>query len=316
MQSQIIIEQIIIAGVIISIGALGSWVKVITENVQLAISKLIFNITLPLLIVTTIAKADLTYELLINSVWVVVFSAFSFFLMYWVGHITARIFRLPERQAVVHELHTMFGNIVFLGFPLIAALFPQKESLLYASLYYMISSFIQWTYAVFRLKGQKNVSTHERFKNLLNPNSIAFAVGLLLFLTGIQFPLILEQPIVRIASTTTPLCFLYIGALLARTNIRGILKRYDLYLLSLNKLLLVPLLLMAIINLAVHYLGIRLGDMAKTIIILQVAMPCMNMIVIMARNYGAADDKAAENVFLTTILSMISLPLVYYLVSV
>ncbi len=315
MQSQVIIEQIIIAGIIVFVGAIGSWVKIINENVKLSVSKIVFNITLPLLIVTTVSRADLTYELLVNSFWVIIFSSLSFVLMYLAGHFTSRLFRLPEREDVVHELHTMFGNIVFLGFPLITALFPQKEALLYASLYYMISSFIQWTYAVFRLKGQKDVTIKERVKNLLNPNSIAFVVGLLLFFTGIAIPPILDAPMTRIASTTTPLCLLYIGALLAHTNIKGIVKRYDLYVLSINKLFLIPLFLFALINLMIRYFGVELGDMAKAIIILQVAMPCMNMIVIMAKNYGAADDKAAENVFLTTVLSLISLPLVYYLIT-
>lgn len=316
MQTQVIAEQIIIAGIIVLVGAVGSWLKVINEDVRFSISRLVFNITLPLLIVTTVSRMDMSHEVLINGAWAAFFSVLSFGLMYIGGRVSARILRLPERLAVVHELHTMFGNIVFLGFPLIAALFPNEEALLYATIYYMVSSFMQWTYAVFRLKGQKNVSLLERFKNLLNPNTVAFLVGVILFFVQVKLPDILHTPLSSIGKATSPLALLYIGSTLARTSLKGAMKRVDIYLLSLNKLLIVPVTLLVIINLAVANLGVELGDMAKTIIVLETAMPCMSMIVIMAKAYGAADDRASENVFLTTVLSLVTLPVVYLLTTV
>ncbi|MFO7999939.1 MAG: AEC family transporter [Marinilabilia sp.] len=313
MESQVIAEQIIIAGVMVFAGAVGSWVKVINEQVKFSISQLVFNITLPLLILTTFSGMDMSREVLVNGFWVVIFSLLSFVIMHFSGRFTASLFRLPERSAVVHELHTMFGNIVFLGFPLIAALYPQEESLLYASVYYMVSSFMQWTYAVYRLKGQKDVPFRHRFRHLLNPNTIAFLIGIFLFFLQFRFPAVVHEPLKNIGGATSPLALLYIGASLTGTNIKGIVKRFDLYALSLNKLVIIPLILLLIINLSIRYFGVELGSMARTIIVLETAMPCMSMIVIMARNYGAADDRASENVFLTTLLSLLTLPLVYFL---
>jgi malate permease and related proteins len=316
MQTQIITEQIIIAGIIVLTGAIGSWMKVINEDVRVSISRLVFNITLPLLIFTTVSRMEMNQEVLVNSGWAAFFSALSFLIKYLVGKISVRLFNLPPRSAVIHELHTMFGNIVFLGFPLIAALYPNEEALLYATIYYMVSTFIQWTYAVFRLKGQKEVSWNERFKNLLNPNTVAFFVGVSMFLVHLKLPEIVNTPLISIGKATSPLALLYIGSTLARTSLKGAMKRGDIYLLSMNKLVLIPIILLLIINMAIHYLGVDLGQMAKTIIILESAMPCMSMIVIMAKTYGAADDLAAENVFLTTLLSLLTLPLVYFLATI
>jgi len=313
MESQVIAEQILIAGIIVFVGAVGSWAKIINEQVKLSISRLVFNITLPLLILTTFSGLDVNHEILVNGFWVIVFSLLSFVIMHWVGKFSALLFRLPERSAVVHELHTMFGNIVFLGFPLIAALYPEEEGLLYATVYYMVTSFVQWTYAVARLKGQTNVSLRQRFRHLLNPNTVAFLVGIGLFFVQIRLPDIVEVPMTRIGRVTAPMALLYIGASLTGTHIKGILKRVDLYALSLNKLILVPMIMLLIINFFIAQFGIELGSMARTIIVLETAMPCMSMIVIMARNYGAADDRASENVFMTTILSLLTLPLVYFL---
>jgi len=316
MQTQIITEQIIIAGIIVLVGTIGSWVKVINEDLRSSISRLVFKITLPLLIVTTVSRMDMTREVLVNGGWAAFFSIMTFVVMYIVGKISVKFFNLPPRAEVIHELHTMFGNIVFLGFPLIAALYPAEEALLYATIYYMVSSFTQWTYAVFRLKGQKDVALNERFKNLLNPNTIAFVVGITIFFLQLHVPEIIHSPLRTIGKATSPLALLYIGSTLARTSIKGALKRGDIYILSLNKLIIIPVLMLIIMNLSIQYFGIELGEMAKTIIVLQSAMPCMSMIVIMAKAYGAADDRAAENVFLTTILSLITLPLVFFITTI
>ncbi|WP_291862311.1 AEC family transporter [Marinilabilia sp.] len=316
MQTQIITEQIIIAGIIVLVGAIGSWLRVINEDLRFSISRLVFNITLPLLIVTTVSRMEMSHEVLVNGGWAAFFSVVSVAIMYVIGKLSVRILRLPTRVGVVHELHTMFGNIVFLGFPLVAALYPDEEALLYATIYYMVSSFMQWTYAVFRLKGQVDVSFRERFRNLLNPNTVAFVVGIVMFLIQLKLPEMVHIPLSSIGKATSPLALLYIGSTLARTSIRGAMKRPDIYLLSLNKLILIPVILLVVISLAVSYLGVELGQMAKTIIVLETAMPCMSMIVIMAKAYGAADDRAAENVFLTTLLSLLTLPLVFYLASV
>lgn len=316
MQTQIIAEQVIIAGIIVLTGTVGSWLKVINEDVRLSISRLVFKITLPLLIVTTVSSMEMSNEVLVNGGWATFFSVLSMVIMYVAGKISVRIFRLPQRTAVVHELHTMFGNIVFLGFPLVGALYPDEEALLYAAIFYMVSSFMQWTYGIFLLKGQGDVTLAERFKNLLNPNTVAFLVGVVLFSVQVRLPDIVHTPLSLIGKATSPLALLYIGSTLARTSLKGAMKRSDIYLLSLNKLILIPVILLLIINVAVRHMGVEIGQMAKTIIVLETAMPCMSMIVIMAKAYGAADDRAAENVFLTTVLSLLTLPLVFYLASV
>lgn len=316
MHSQVIVEQVIIAGIIVLAGAIGSWAKIINEQAKLSISKLVFNISLPLLIFTTFLDMEMSRKILVDGFWALAFSMLAFLLMYVGGKLTSGLFKLPEKSAVVHELHTMFGNIVFLGFPLIAALYPEQEGLFFATIFYMVTTSLQWTYAVFRLKGEKNATFRERIKPLLNPNTVAFLLGLTLFFLQTDLPGTLQTPLKNIGRITSPLALMYVGATLAGTKIKGVLGRYDLYALSLNKLLLIPVILLLIIHFFVKELGLELSEMARTVIVLETAMPCMSMIVIMAKNYNGADDRASENVFLTTVLSLITLPLVYFLSTV
>lgn len=314
MESQVIVNQIIIAGILICIGVIGSLTKVITETVRTAISKLVFNITLPLLIITTFSNMELNREIIINGLWIFIFSNISLILLLLIGKFTALFTTKVKRTASIHIVHTMFGNIVYLGFPLIYALFPQQESMLYAGLYYLVSTYFLWTIGVLLLTSDKSVNMKENLKNLINPDTIAFIIGILMMVTGIKFPTIIYDALSGMGKITSPLSMLYIGALLANTNIKGVFKRLDIYFLSLNKLLIVPLLVLFLVNEIILYFGIEFSLMAKTVLILQTSMPCMTMVVIVAGYYGADDQKAAENVFLSTLLSLVTLPLMFYLI--
>jgi len=308
-----IINQIIIAGIIIIVGVIGARVGVIDKDARDRISKLVFNITLPLLIFSTFATMKLNSEIINNGFWVLIFSNITMFLAYIIGLLSVRLHRLNTPQIPIHILHTMFGNIVFLGFPLIKAIYPQQEGILFASLFYFVSSYILWTFGVMLLKNEKDTSWQERLKNLLNPNTIAFILGIGFMAININIPFVIIDPLKGIGSTTTYLALLYIGALLATTNLKGIYKRTDIYLLNFNKLLLVPLLILLIINVFISFFNIHISDMAKTIIVLQAGMPCMSSIVILAYVYGADDKAAAENLFVSTILSLATLPLLFTL---
>jgi malate permease and related proteins len=313
MQTQIILTQITIAAIMAIIGAIAAHFKIISDAVRDAIAKLVFYITLPLLILTTFSNIKLTHEIIVNGAYILLFSFIAFIILFSLGLFSTKIFVLPERKRAIHITHTMFGNIVYLGFPVIYALFPNKESLLYAALYYFVSTIIMWTAGVVILTGSNNLSLKERIKNLINPNIIAFITGVTMMSFGIGFPSSVFDSLSQIGNTTTVLSMLYIGALLAQTNIKGLLKRFDVYMLSLNKLIIAPLILLFIIKTSITFFNINMSPMALNILILQTAMPCMTMVVILAKQFGADDTCAAENVFVSTLLSVITLPLIYFI---
>ncbi len=317
MKTQIIIEQIIVLGILIMTGSIGAWTKVINASVKESIARIVFNITLPLLIITTFMNMEISGHLLQNGMWVLIFSNIAIFIMWCVGFLTLKWLKIKPKTQSVHLVHTMFGNIVFLGFPLIDAMFPKSEGLLYAALYYLVSTYIMWTIGITILQqnGKKKDLKHQ-LKNLFNPNTVAFFIGLLFMIFQIKVPELAYNALKGIGKTTIYLSMLYIGSVLASAPIKGILKRYDTFILSLNKLIIVPLILIYLIKWVTGMFNIAFDEMAQTIVIIETAMPCMSLIVILAKNYGADDVKAVEHVFVTTILSLFTLPFIYYLIGV
>ncbi len=314
MQFEVIVNQILIIGILVLIGVIATKRKIITTQIKDGIAKIVFDITLPLLIVTTLSNVKITEEILRNSALVIIFSYIGLFALMFAGILSSKILKLNVRTGTIHILHTVLGNIVFLGFPLFNALFPGGEGLLYATLFHLVSSTLMWTWGIYILNKENNSGFLSNLKHLVNPNTIAFVVGLLMMFFGIKFPEVINTPLSGLGKTTIYLSMLYIGAMLAHTHIKGVFNLKHVFILSLNKLIIVPILLLLFINYTISLFGLDLSFAAKTVIIMQVAMPCQATVVILARKFNADDEHATSNIFVSTIISLVTLPFIFYLI--
>ncbi len=312
MYTEIIITQVLILAILVVIGIAATKLGLISGDLKEGIARLVFNITLPLLILTNLSELDLTPEIIRNSGLVILFSYAGLCLMLAVGIVSSGIQRLDPSKRTIHLLHSMFGNIVFLGYPLINTLFPGGEGLLYATLFHLASNSLQWTLGVYLLVRKEKVNWSAHLKHLLNPNTIALVLGLIMMGFSIRFPAILRKPLGGLGNTTLYLSMIYIGAILAQTNFRGILRKGYIIVLSMNKLITTPFLLILVLKSAETVFGFSLDETVASVVVLQVAMPCMAIIVVMAKQFGADEKQATENVLLSTILSLFTLPLVYF----
>lgn len=308
MQTTIIISQIIILAIVVIIGAIGARFRVITPDTKDMLSKVIFNISLPLMLFTNFLKLDSTPKLLANSLVVLFISALVIFFMLLIGWITTRLFSISGRQAAVFKAHSMFGNTIFLGFPLINALYG-AEGVLYASMYQLVSTIIMWTVGVIVLTFGSGLSWKKSLIKVINPNTIATLAGLAFFLLTIKLPRIIVTPLSELGAANTWLSMLYIGAMLYFSSVGDLLRKKILYLISFNRLILVPAMIVAIFAI-VRILGASPDHLVTSVIILQASTPAMASVVIMAKELGADDHLAVGNVFISTIISIVTLPIV------
>jgi malate permease and related proteins len=308
METKIILSQILILAIVVLIGVIAAKFGVLTPESKDMLSKVIFNISLPLMLFTNFLKLDATPRLLANSFVVLSLSGFVIFFMLLIGWISTRIANIKDREAAVFRAHSMFGNTIFLGFPLITALFG-VEGLLYASMFQLISNIIMWTVGVVVITHGNGISWKKNLRRVVNPNTIATLSGFLFFLLSVKLPPLLIKPLAELGSANTWLCMLYIGAMLAFSNVGGLLGKKSLYIISFNRLIFVPAILVSLFAVFSAIAGISPEKMVVAVIILEASMPCMASVVIMAKELGADDHLAVGNVFVSTILSILTLPL-------
>jgi malate permease and related proteins len=309
MQTEVVITQILMLAIVVFIGAIAAKFKVLTSHTKDLLSKVIFNLSLPLMLFTNFFRLEATPRLIANSLLILAVSGFVIFFLLLVGWISVRLFRMKGAEAAVFKTHSMFGNTIFLGFPLITALYG-VEGLLYASMYQLVSTVIMWTAGVIILSHGNGTSWRKSLIKVLNINTIATIAGLLLFIFSVRLPDILIKPMTELGSANTWLSMLYIGAMLYLSNVGGLLKKKSLYLISFNRLIFVPALLISIFYLIITLTGIAPEKLVTSVIILEASMPCMATVVIMAKEFGSDDRLAVGNVFVSTIISIVTLPLV------
>jgi predicted permease len=309
METSIIISQIFILSIVVLIGVIAAKFKVLTIDSKDMLSKVIFNISLPLMLFINFLKLDATPRLLANSFTVLSVSGFVIFFMLLAGWAATKIFNLKGREAAVFKAHSMFGNTIFLGFPLITALYG-VEGLLYASMYQLVSTIIMWTAGVVILTLGDGRSWKKSISRVLNPCTIATLLGLLFFIFSIKLPALVVKPLSELGSANTWLSMLYIGAMLVLADVGGLLGRKSLYIISINRLIIVPAILISFFAAFTSVSGLFHDKMVASVIILEASMPCMASVVIMAKELGADDHLAVGNVFVSTIISILTLPMV------
>ena len=309
MESKIVLTQIAILAVVVVIGAIAAKFRVFNSESKDVLSKVIFNISLPLMLFTNFFRMEATPRLIANSLTVLVITAGVILFLLLIGWLSVRLYGLKDAEAAVFKAHSMFGNTIFLGFPLITALFG-VEGLLYASMYQLVSTIMMWTIGVVILSHGRRVSWKASLLRVVNPNTIATVLGILCFLLSVRLPSVILRPMTDLGAANTWLSMLYIGAMLVFSNVGGMLRRKSLYLISLNRLIISPFLLISLFHIAATVTGFIPDKVALSVIILQASMPCMATVVIMAKEFGSDDSLAVGNVFVSTIFSILTLPLV------
>lgn len=310
-----IFNQVMILGIVGIIGVLAARAKIISPIVNESIAGIIVNITTPFMIITSLSDMEFTGEIVRNSLWVLVFSYLAIFILMGLGYTSRKLLGLNEDLGKVHILHTTYGNIVFMGFPVLNELFPGGEALLYAAIYQVASNTLMWTMAIYILGKNKNNNFKSNIKKFANPNTIALFIGLILMSFQVKLPDILHRSLGGIGNTTIYLAMIYIGALLANIKLTETIKQFHIYILSFNKLIFGPLIILLIIHYFVKLTGINFGQIALSTVVLEAAMPCMVIIIILVKKYGGDEKSAIENLFVTTVMSLATLPLMYYLIS-
>lgn len=314
MESGIVLTQIAILSVVVVIGAIAAKFRVFTGESKDVLSKVIFNISLPLMLFTNFFRMEATPRLIANSLTVLAVTGFVILFLLLIGWTASRIFRLQGAEAAVFKTHSMFGNTIFLGFPLITALYG-AEGLLYASMYQLVSTILMWTAGVIILSHGNGISWKKSLSKVVNINTIATLAGLILFLLSVKLPAVILKPMTDLGAANTWLSMLYIGAMLVFSNVGGLLKKKSLYLISFSRLVIGPALLIMIFYLIGTIAGFAPDRLVSSVIILEASMPCMATVVIMAKEFGSDDSLAVGNVFVSTIFSILTLPIVVMVLS-
>ena len=209
--------------------------------------------------------------------------------------------KLCFREDAIAKFAAAFPNPGFFGIPLILASLG-SGCVFYVAGFIACVNLGQWTYGVAVMTGQKGGFS---FKRLVTaPFAIAIAIGLAIFLTGIEVPGILKNSITAIKELNTPLAMFTVGIYLAQTDLKNMFFKKSLYTISLVRLLVIP----ALAILLLWPLPASMLDM-KIALFIAAACPVGSNIAVYAQLHNQDYAYSVETVIISTILAIVTMPI-------
>ncbi len=306
----VVLEQIGIFIIYAVIGIIAVKTKVLDQKGLDVLSRFITKIALPLLIfMNTINGA--TRQQFIAALPVLLVTAAMYFLLYFLCIGLAKIFRLKGNRRNVYRACSMFGNIGFMGIPIIGALFPE-HGLLYIALFTVIDQLLLWTVGVnltSLVEQESRLSAAERIKKMINPAAAGIVLAVIGIFLNIRLPGILDTALTKTGASATPLAMVYLGGVFSCMDIRKYLKKKEFYGTVLVKMCVFPVLFYMVL----HQIPWITTEIAVTAGVLS-AMPGMSSVAMLAQSQGSDGEYSAGMIFVTTLCSIVTLPLICLLI--
>ena len=302
----IVLEQIEIFVVYMLIGIFAVKLHFLDRNKLGVLSGCITKILLPLLIFTNTINGTTREQFLSSSV-IILLAAVLYLVLYTVAAVLAKLLRIDCKHESLYRACTMFGNCGFMGIPIITALYPEQGGL-YIAMYTVIDQLALWTVGTdltAPADNTKKLSTSQRFRKMINPATVAILAGVFVVLTGIRLPSIIVTALSKTGAAASPLAMVYLGGVFCYIKIIDYLKLKEVYATIIVKMLLLPVLVYA----ALSHIPAVDQNVAVTIGIL-CALPTMSSVAMMAESQHSDSDYATGFIFVTTLLSIVTLPVV------
>ena len=298
--AQITAGQVVMLFLLMGTGIAAVKTGVLKPEGKQTLSNLLVYLVVPAMIVNSY-RMEFSMEILHNLL--ASFGMSLLALLIGTGITLALTARRKDSRTPIFRFACIFSNAGYMGLPLISALFG-SEGLLYASAYFTIFNLLLWTLGYSIVSGSSDPK--KVAGSLLRcPAIYAIVVGLVLYLFQIPLPTLITQPMELLGDMNTPLSMLITGMLIASGDLRRILTDKHIWELTVIRMFFIPVLTIA----AFAALGLFRYGMATQVVLLLECCPAAAITSVFAVQFRHDEQFAAGSVVLTTLLSILFLPL-------
>ena len=294
----IISNQILKMFLLMMVGYISYRTKLIDTQGNKALSNLLLIIINPCVIISSF-QIEYTDALLHG----LLFSFLLALLTHIVGIVVSH-FLFPSKNNPdynVEQFSCIYSNCGFMGIPLINGILG-SEGVLYVTAYVVTFNVLCWTQGLVLMTG--NTSWKQIKKGLTSPVMFGILLGLVLFLARIRIPSVLLDTIDYVAAMNTPVGMMVAGIALAETNLWEAVKNKRIYLITAVKLLVIPVIMTAILAF------LPLSSTVLCTMLVAAACPTATTCTIFALRYDANYKYASEIFAISTLISLITIPVI------
>ncbi len=291
-------RQVFILFLLICAGFVGVKTGALKKEYRRGFSDLLVYLVVPAMIINSYLTTFDT-EILVNIVRTFALSVLALGLALIIAFILTRKDKSADRP--IRWFALSFSNAGYMGFPLILALFG-SEGLLYASVFVTVFNLLIWTIGFVVLSGDHDLRTMAR-SIAKTPALYAVAIGLVIFLAQIPVPELIAKPLGYLGDINTPLAMIITGIMIASSDLKSMVTSKKIWFIFLFRMLLIPA-----ISAVLFFLIGSTGMVPKVVLILA-ACPTAAITSVFAVQYNYDEQLAAGAVVITTLCSIVTLPL-------
>lgn len=274
--------------------------KMITGGTRKQLTDLVMNVVLPAAIVRSF-QLELTSEILVSTFVVLILSVliqFGYILLNKVLWVKVK----NPKEKINLEYGTVVNNAGTMGMVIAEAAFGE-EGLLFASVFMIPVRIMMWSYGITLYNKTQTKGVWK--KVLLHPCIVAIYIGIVLMLlqsNGILLPGFAQSTLNAVANCNTALCMIVIGTILSEVKAREILDKWSV-IYSFVRLLVLPALLFVLLKF------LPLAALPVNVCIIEAAMPAPSTMAMLAAKYNMDEQFASKMIFVSTAMSLFTLPL-------
>ena len=295
-----VFAQMVVLFLILILGYIGGKTKVLTIADNKPLSKMVNCITNP----CSVLHSALCVERALENGEVLKLIAITivmYFGLILIAQLTTKILGVKPDQQGQYKFMMVFSNVGYMGIPVVRVIFGE-EATFCVSIFIMVFYLFIYTYGIRQIcsePGQKGID----WKKVICPMTISSLIAIIGYMCGIQLGGVVKDTLKTVANITTPCAMLIIGCALSTVPIKSVITNWRLYIVALLKLLVIPV---AVYLLLKPIMG---ASMVLGVMVVIMAMPVATIITMLSAQYDKDQTLAASSVFITTLLSVITIPL-------
>ena len=215
----------------------------------------------------------------------------------------------PLKLSVVERASIIYSNSGNLVIPLVTVVLGEKW-VIYASAFLSVQMILMWTHGQSLMEERAGVNWK---KILCNINLIAIILGIALFFAQIRLPAVLGNAMSQISATLGPICMMMLGMTMTEVNWKDIFSHSRIYLITLLKMVVTPLIILLLLKYLPLAAMVKDGQTILLISLMAVITPSATTVVQLAQLYDQEPVYASTINVMTTLVSIVTMPLMVML---
>lgn len=302
MDIKIVLNQVSVLFILLVTGVVIGKLKLGGKDFGRNIASLVFHLALPAMIVSSMSY-PFSLSMLTNGGRLIAIGIAVMLISYGASLIALRFLRVDALSRNIYQYGILFSNFGFMGYPIIEALLG-REGVFYASLFNLPIYLLINSYGIMLIARGEKSRINMKLKNILNAPILAVLLGFCMFLLSVKLPGTLAVSLSMIGAMTTPLSMILIGFILSAARLKQLFCSFKVYLVSLIRLVVLPMIVLIVLK------ALNLGSMITAVAVITTAMPVAVNASILAEKYKGNSFLAAQLVFISTLLSAITIPII------